>query len=265
MTRRMIRRSVYPDNQPADMTRLKAFRVHLLASACIGAVVATLVFFLWYPDFYFKASGAQILIATLIFVDVVIGPALTLLLFKPGKWGLAFDMTVILILQLCALLYGLSVIIGSRPVFMVAAVDRFVVVSANQIDWDEMPDDANSSFSQLSWTGPRLVGLQLPEDLKERNRLTLLDVAGRHSEAMPKLYVPYSESADILMARAKPFDVLLRRPQPDAELARNWLQRSGRQADSLVWVPMQARKLEMVMVIDRASKEPIAALSMDPW
>ncbi|MEZ5468867.1 MAG: hypothetical protein R3F18_14580 [Lysobacterales bacterium] len=161
------------------MTRLKAFRVHLLASACVGAVVATLVFFLWYPDFYFKASGAQILIATLIFVDVVIGPALTLLLFKPGKWGLAFDMTVILILQLCALLYGLSVIIGSRPVFMVAAVDRFVVVSANQIDRDEMPDDANSRFSQLSWTGPRLVGLQLPEDLQERNRLTLLDVAGQ--------------------------------------------------------------------------------------
>jgi hypothetical protein len=247
------------------MTRLKAFGVHLLVSACIGAVVAMLVLFLWYPDFYFKASGAQILIATLIFVDVVIGPALTLLLFKPGKWGLAFDMTVILILQLSALLYGLSVIIGSRPVFMVAAVDRFVVVSANQIDRDEMPDDPDSSYHQLSWTGPRMVGLQLPGGVEERNRLTLLDVAGRHSETMPKLYVPYSKSADDLMARAKAFDELLRRPQPDADLARNWLQRSGREAESLVWVPMQARKLEMVMVIDRATREPIAALSMDPW
>ena len=140
MTRRMIRRSVNPDNQPADMTRLKAFRVHLLASACVGAVVATLVFFLWYPDFYFKASGAQILIATLIFVDVVIGPALTLLLFKPGKWGLAFDMSVIVLLQVGALVYGLSVIIGSRPVFLVAAVDRFVVVSANQVEPGELVD-----------------------------------------------------------------------------------------------------------------------------
>ncbi|MCB1601431.1 MAG: hypothetical protein KDI66_15540 [Xanthomonadales bacterium] len=247
------------------MTRLKAFRVHLLASACVGAVVATLVFFLWYPDFYFKASGAQILIATLIFVDVVIGPALTLLLFKPGKWGLAFDMSVIVLLQVGALVYGLSVIIGSRPVFLVAAVDRFVVVSANQVEPGELPDDPASPYRRLSLTGPELVGLKLPEDVEERNRLTFLDVTGHPSEAMPRLYVPFADVVGDLLARARPYSDLFRRADEDRQAAQLWLKRTGRRAEDLVWVPMQARKLEMVMVMARDTGMPLGTLPLDPW
>lgn len=247
------------------MTRWRASGTHLLVSTCIGCAVAGLILFLWYPDFYFKASGAQILMATLIMVDVVIGPALTLLLFKPGKPGLAFDMTVILVLQISALVYGLHVIIGSRPVFLVAAIDRFVVISANQLDADEMPDDPNSPYLERSLTGPRLVGLKLPTDIEERNRLTLLDLSGRMSEAMPKLYVPYAEVAPDLIKRAKPLEALLRRPEPDRTVVETWLRRSGRSAADLIWLPLQARKLEMAMIMDRQTSQPVAALPVDPW
>ena len=247
------------------MTRLRAASLHLLVSALIGASVALLILFLWYPDFYFRASGAQILMATLIFVDVVLGPALTLLSFKPGKPGLAFDMSVILILQISALIYGLHVIIGSRPVFLVAAIDRFVVVSANQLNAQEMPDDPLSPYHEQSLTGPKLVGLKLPEDLEERNRLTFLDVTGHPSEAMPRLYVPYAEVVMELMDRAKPFAVLLSRPKPDSDVVQKWLIESGRNSDELIWVPMQARKLEMAMIMEKSSGQPITALMVDPW
>lgn len=245
------------------MTRKRAAATHLLVSTCIGATVAALILFLWYPDFYFKASGAQVLMATLIFVDVVLGPALTLLLFKPGKRGLAFDMAVIFILQISALIYGLSVIIGSRPVFLVAAVDRFVVISANQLNTNEMPADPDSPYRQRSLTGAVLVGLKLPTDVDERNRLTILDVSGQPSEAMPKLYVPYAEVASVLIARARPLQALLRKP--DAAVVQTWLSQSGRKPDELIWVPMQARKLEMAMVMEKDSGLPITALPVDPW
>ncbi len=247
------------------MTRMRAFATHLLASIGIGGTVALLILLLWYPDFYFKASGAQVLIATLILVDVVIGPALTLLLFKPGKPGLAFDMTVILILQISALVYGLYVIIGSRPVYLVAAVDRFVVIAANQVESGELPEDPDSPYRQTPMTGPRLVALQLPEDVEERNQLTFLDVSGHPSEAMPRLYVPFADGVDELLQRARPYSELLRRPEAEAAVARSWLAASARKAESLVWVPMQARKLEMVMIMDRASGEPVATLPLDPW
>lgn len=247
------------------MTRKKAFLTHLAVSACIGATVAVLILFLWYPDFYFKASGAEILMATLIFVDVVIGPALTLLLFKPGKPGLAFDMTVIFVLQVAALIYGLHVIVGSRPVFLVAAIDRFVVISANQVDLEEWPDNPSSPYRHLSLSGPDVVGLKLPEDVAERNRLTFLEIGGRPSEAMPKLYVPYADAASMLIERAKPFSSLLQRTDSEAAVAQAWLNNSGFQADDVVWVPMQARKREMVMVMDLESSQPVAALPLNPW
>ena len=40
---------------------------------------------------------------TIFLVDVVLGPGLTLMVFKPGKPGLKFDMAAIVVLQMVAL------------------------------------------------------------------------------------------------------------------------------------------------------------------
>ena len=75
--------------------------------------------FKWFPTYYFHIDGGYRGIVTIFFVDVVLGPGLTLLLFKPGKPRLKFDMTVIVIIQAIALSWGVESVYTERPALTV--------------------------------------------------------------------------------------------------------------------------------------------------
>ncbi|HEV7490359.1 MAG TPA: hypothetical protein VGO25_06105, partial [Rhodanobacteraceae bacterium] len=80
------------------MTRWKASAVHLSISICVGLGAVALIFGVWYPPPYSHAVGADQLVVLLLGVDVVLGPLLTLVVFKSGKKSLRFDLSVIALL-----------------------------------------------------------------------------------------------------------------------------------------------------------------------
>ena len=96
-------------------SRYSAFAGHFAISAAIMGGFCALTFFVWYPHPYFAASSAWSALRVLIVVYLVIGPLLTLIVFKPGKWGMKFDLWVIGTLQLAALVIGGSAIYRERP------------------------------------------------------------------------------------------------------------------------------------------------------
>ena len=85
------------------MSRWKAASIHLSISILVGLLVLALLFLVWYPEPYFEAAGGQHLIVVLLGVDLVLGPLMTLILFKSGKWGMRFDLWMIGIIQSAAL------------------------------------------------------------------------------------------------------------------------------------------------------------------
>ncbi len=103
----------------ADITRKQAFLTHLSISMAIFFVLLYLMVFKWFPTYYFHIDGGYRGIVTIFFVDVVLGPGLTLLLFKPGKPRLKFDMTVIVIIQAIALSWGVESVYTERPALTV--------------------------------------------------------------------------------------------------------------------------------------------------
>ena len=111
----------------ADITRKQAFVTHLSISMAVFFVLLYLIIFYWYPSYYFHVDGGYRGIATIFFVDVVLGPGLTLMLFKPGKRGLKFDMTVVVVLQITALSWGLNSVAKNKAPF------HFVVMSCSNI------------------------------------------------------------------------------------------------------------------------------------
>ncbi len=250
-------------NRP--ITRWRAAGIHLGFSILVAIAVTALILLVWYPGLYYKASGADHLFFVLMSVDVVAGPLLTLILYRHGKPGLMFDLGSVLVLQLAALAYGLSVIVGSRPVFLVGALDRFVVVAANQIDPAEIPTDPASPYRELSLTGPRLVGFALPEDVEARNQAMFDEIAGKQAEMRPRFYRPFAESTAKLLASARTLDQLLARPAPDGTAVRVWIEGSGRRPAELRWLPLQARKRDMVMLIDAQTAQPVGMLEIAPW
>jgi hypothetical protein len=67
------------------VSRWKAAGIHLAISFALALAVAALLYLLWFPPPYFIAAGATGLMLLIIGVDVIVGPALTLLVFNPAK------------------------------------------------------------------------------------------------------------------------------------------------------------------------------------
>ena len=247
------------------MTRWKAAAIHLSISACIGTIVGILLFGVWYPPPFFHAAGADELILLLVGVDLALGPLLTLIVFRSGKRRLKFDLAFIGVVQTAALIYGLLVVLQSRPVFLVGAIDRFVLVAANEIADADLAQGTQERFRMRSWTGPVLVAAIPPTDIKERNELVFSAFSGRDLPNMPKYYLDYGAAGDTLLSKAKILSVLrTERPQYAQRIDR-WLAQSKRPETTVVWVPLQARKTNLVMLLDATTAQPLQALEIDPW
>ena len=143
------------------MSRWKAAGIHLAISACVAACAALLIFCVWYPSPYTHAAGADQLVVMLLGIDLILGPLLTLVVYKRGKKSLRFDLGVIALLQVCAFVYGMSIVVRARPAFIVSRIDRFVLVTANELDQTDLDKASDPAFRRVSWTGPKLVGAQM--------------------------------------------------------------------------------------------------------
>lgn len=238
------------------MSRWKAVSIHLLISATAGVAVAALVH-LWYPPPYAHALGAGKLLVLLL-GGLAVGPILTAVIWKVGKRGLFSDLVTIALVQCVALAYGLTITALARPVFVVGAVDRFVVVSAGDIDDRELAR-APVEFRSLSWSGPRLVGTRIPDAVAERNSILFSAINGRDIEKYPQYYVDYSTVATEFLARAKSIDDLA---EADARALRDIPAATQGQFE---WLPIVARKANAVMLLDAKSGMPLGAVAANPW
>lgn len=247
------------------MTRWKAATIHLAISAVIGCSALALFLRVWYPPPYFLAAGADELTMLLVGVDLCMGPLLTLLVFRSGKWGLKFDLSVIAILQTAALIYGCSVVLQSRPVFLVGVIDRFVLVSANEISDNDLGDGGEPQFRTRSWTGPRLVVAEQPTDEKTRSDLAFSALAGRDLQNLPKYYRDFQHLGASLLKHAKLISELEKKTPDATRMVDEFLDQSGRSPQSVLWLPLEARKRDMVMLVDAESAYPVKAIPLDPW
>lgn len=100
--------------------RYQAFAVHFAASFVIFLILLVMIFNVWYPGVFFDSEQGWKAILLIVGVDLVLGPLLTLIVFNPAKKSLKFDLAVIAILQLSALLAGSFVINERRPVAFVS-------------------------------------------------------------------------------------------------------------------------------------------------
>jgi hypothetical protein len=111
------------------MSRYRAFAIHFALSLAVFAALAALLLLVWYPDFLFATDGGWQGIRILAAVDLVLGPLLTLIVFKSGKPGLRFDLSCIAAVQTACLAAGLYVVHDERPVALVYVDGSFFSMS----------------------------------------------------------------------------------------------------------------------------------------
>ncbi len=251
------------DAGAAPMSRWKASAIHLSISAAIAGALLALMLLVWYPWPLFQASGGGALTLILVGVDIVLGPLVTLIIFKAGKKGLKFDLTLIGLVQLSALAYGVHVVYLARPAYLVYNVDRFDLVAAAQLDPQDLERVRRAEFKRPPVDGPQYVAAVLPADPEEK--LKLIDSArqGKDLHLFPQYYAAYEQEVQNALKRAKSLDAVLGRDS-SGEVAR-YLESTGRSKDSVKFLPLRARSSDGIVLLDAASGKPLRIVLIDPW
>lgn len=102
-------------------SKVKASLIHLAISLTIFCFVATWVYFFAYPDVYFTMAGAIQGLMLVFLVDVVLGPILSFLVYNPNKTKkeIISDFAIIGIVQITALIYGLTTLYKEQPQILI--------------------------------------------------------------------------------------------------------------------------------------------------
>jgi hypothetical protein len=222
----------------------KAFAVHLSISVVIAAFAAALVLGLWFPYPYRQIAGGQHLFWIMVGVDVVCGPLLTAVLFNPKKSRreLTLDLSLVALVQLGALLYGLHSISQARPVALVFETDRFVAVSAAQVDLADLTK-APAGVQSLSWQGPVLLGARQPKDGDETLWSIEQSLQGIEPSARPGWWQDFALNIPEVQKRMKNLAALRAKlPPADQEAIDVAVHKTGLPLHQLFYLPMTSRK-----------------------
>ena len=154
--------------------KAKATSVHLMISVLVFIVFLYFILFEWYPEPFFTAQGGWQGIRLMAYVDLVLGPSLTLIVYnhlKPRKY-IIFDISVIMVVQIVALILGGYTVYSQRPIALVYWGNAFYTVTNDDYHKQgiETPD-----FSQYSHYIPPLIysrPIATEAELERSNSLT---------------------------------------------------------------------------------------------
>jgi hypothetical protein len=244
--------------------RSRASGLHLAISIAIAACAALLVFGLWYPYPYREISGGRELFMLVTGVDVILGPLITLAIFnrrKPVR-ELVMDLSIVGLIQLAALGYGLWTVAVARPVHLVFEVDRFRVVHAIEIPKDLL-DRKPPKVDAEPWTGPTLLAVRPFRSGQENFDATMAALDGLQLAARPDLWQPYDEAKRSVLAAAKPVESLKRRFPARAAEIDTAIGAAGADPAKALYLPVVGRKAFWTAFLDPQTADVIGFAPLD--
>jgi len=247
------------------MSRWKAATIHLFISLLVVGSVAAYIIYFWYPPALIQMAKADRLLMLIGGVDLVVGPLLTLIIYKAGKRQLKLDLAIIALIQVVFLSYGLYSIYASRPVFLVAVKDRFELVFANEITDKRLAKAKLEKFRSLGFTKPKLVGAPMPSDDKKREAIMFSAVGGQGDiQTMPEYYVDYSQMTNSLLSNAKKLEPQKNLSAKDAQVMRLAAEAYGKNPDEVRYLVLASSRKFAVMLVDGRTAEIVGPVNIDP-
>lgn len=246
--------------------RLRWAGIHLTISLLIAVLTAALVFLIWFPHPYRELAGGVKLFLIIVVVDVILGPAATLIVANPKKSlrELRLDVAFIGVLQIAALAYGLWTLAQARPVYMAFEVSRFRVIHAVDVD-PQLLARAPEQWRELPLGRPQLVAVRPFRSAQEQSDAVFAELGGLSLGARPDFWMPYTDAVAAVKAEARPLTELLqRRPEARRE-AEAMAKRLGRPVDGLLYLPVAGRHLFWTALIDPETGMPLDYLPVDPY
>jgi hypothetical protein len=223
-----------------------AFRwalAHFSVSLAVAALSALLVFGIWYPEPWRQLLGVAGIFGLVIVADVVCGPLLTLVLASPKKTPRerGLDLFLVVLIQLLALTYGLWSVFMARPVAVVFEVDRLVVVTANEVQIEQL-SKAPPGLQRLPWFGVNFVSLRNPVSSDEFLESMDQSLQGVTQSMRPSWWLPFEDARPEVVKRSQPLSVLLDKRPDQRELLIEAAQKTGQNLSDLRFMPLTSSK-----------------------
>jgi len=246
------------------MSRYRASLIHLLVSALVLGNVVAVIFWIWYPQPSFEVAGAFSIVQMLIGIDLILGPLLTLVVYKHGKPGLKFDLSVIAAVQIAALIYGAQVLYVERPQYLVFAVDRVELISGKDIDesvirHDELKDKRFAKLTQ--------VFARFPEDTDEEQRfLDSVVFEGQPDlEARPEYWEPWAAGLDIIRQNVLSLEEIAATTPREKQNVQEAINDYGGSHPNLGVIPVGGTDKDIGLLVDRDTLQILDVLDANPW
>lgn len=257
---------VTPESAPSPkkvISRQRAAAIHLLISAVIFSGVIVPLLIMWYPPPLFFADGGWEVVKIAFGVDIVIGPLLTLLVFKSGKKGLKFDLSAIALMQFGALAWGVHLMQQQHPLFLAFAEDRFGTVTRAQVGESKRPLD---ELLKLGDDRPVRVLVKLPDDEKEAMKVkmarlgeakSIFSLADRYEALTPANY-------QYVYGQSMQMDAFLEKRPQYREAYDAFMRKAGTDAGNLAFFPLMCRYNSVILVLRRSDNAIAGSLDIPP-
>lgn len=244
-----------------------AASVHLIGSGIVALLAAWLVFGVWFPHPYRYISGGLELFGLVVSVDLLLGPLLTLSIFNRAKprRELFLDLSVIVVLQIAALVYGLLTVFEARPVYLVHEVDRFQVVTAADIDPAELKK-ALPEFQKLPLHGIRLIGVRKAEGLSEMMQSVESALAGKDVAKNPlRWQAIHTAHQDQIRQRGRNVAFLRSRAADGGAALNDLLAESGLDENDTIGLPLVSRRSDWTILLNRTDLKIVGYLPIESF
>ena len=173
------------------LSKIKALSIHFCISLLIFLILLFFILFQWYPPPFFSTDGGWQGIRLIAFVDLILGPTLTFVIFNPGKARklLIMDLSVIGLCQVLALAWGIWAVHNERPYFAVFADGAFYTLPFYQVKETGLNKTDIAKFD--SGNTPIKIYVDIPADKAKYFALLTKAVKTKPFEFMGDLYRPF--------------------------------------------------------------------------
>jgi hypothetical protein len=242
-----------------------ATTIHFLVTLALAGMAAALIFLLWYPDPFHIMIGGTELFLLIVGSDLALGPLMSLVIYnsRKSRRELLLDYAIVGVIQIAALVYGVSIMADARPVYVAFHGDRFEVVLAGDLREQELKAAKDPRHRQVRWTGPELIGVEVPPEDHEDALFQSLEGNAEHQR--PKFYRPFESQLGLIRQRAKPL-AELEKKKPDARpLIEAALHGKQLSRDRLGWLPVSHFRGFWTAIVDLDTGRPVAYFDLDPY
>jgi hypothetical protein len=242
------------------MSRYQAFLYHFIISFALFVVLAYIILFHWYPGFFYSIDGGWEGMRIIIGVELVLGPLLTLVVFKPGKPGLKFDLSLIAILQVVCLSLGLYIVYNERPIFFVYYEKHFY--SSSKDTYANYQLTAPDPYQYAAKTPASVISV-LPENpIEEADFRLVLFKGGIPPWAYGRTYKKLEGHLDEVVTQGVSEDVLLARDREGNLKA--WLSEYGGTFNDYAFIPIHSRYRDAFLGIRKSDKSFVDIVEIPP-